>query len=358
MKLLDIVYNYSATNNSLRCSLCRVRSFIGSNGIIVLLTELNELNDGPSVTNAIENIIDSLINQGYVVPPARFIEHYEKTDPKNDTFHEVILTPHAHWTKLSRKEVLNLINRNDVELENRSLKNNRIFDQANKIRYRHDPFIDSRNKESNNIIKRRIEIQENKIPKDSINNLIQSGASEQELQRLLKKDLSLFGEAYGKPDDEYICFSEYPLANGFIDFVVFTGRSRMDIIIIEIKGADFNLVNSNHYAAFNYKINEAATQIQNRLGLIYRELNAFRKSAHNHRIQAENGDKLYNAFLGPYSKLHVDPNKDVNIRSVIIGGRTINDLEESYKRQDYESRTTPPIRIESWDTWLRRLKRL
>ena len=77
MKLLDIVYSYSATNNSLRCSLCRVRSFIGSNGIIVLLTELNELNDGLSVTNAIENIIDSLINQGYVVPPAIFIEHYK-----------------------------------------------------------------------------------------------------------------------------------------------------------------------------------------------------------------------------------------------------------------------------------------
>jgi len=75
-------------------------------------------------------------------------------------------------------------------------------------------------------------------------------------------------------------------------------------------------------------------------------------------IQAERGNNLYNAFLGPSHSLQVDPNKDINIRSIVVGGRTVNDLEESYKRHDYESTTTPPIRIESWDTRLRRLKRL
>ena len=43
---------------------------------------------------------------------------------------------------------------------------------------------------------------------------------------------------------------------------------------------------------------------------------------------------------------------------VFIDGRTVNDLEESYKHHDYESTTTSLIRIVSWDTWLRRLKRL
>lgn len=359
MKITDIVYNFTDYNNDFsQCSLCRVRLFIGNVGIIVLLTELDDFNDGPSVTNAIERIIKSLTSQGYVTAPAIFIEHYEKLNPINDTFDQVTIIPRTDWKELNRETVLNLIGGDDAELSDRSSKNSRIFDLSNKIRYRHDPFIDSRIQEPNNVIKRRLEIQANMISKESINALVQSGACEQELQRLIKKDLSLLGEAYAKPDDEYICFSEYPLANGFIDFVVFTGRSRMDIILIEIKGADFNLVNSNHYSAFNHKIHEAATQIKNRLGIIFRDLNTFRKVAHGHRIQAERGNNLYNAFLGPSHSLQVDPNKDINIRSIVVGGRTVNDLEESYKRHDYESTTTPPIRIESWDTWLRRLKRL
>jgi hypothetical protein len=195
------------------------------------------------------------------------------------------------------------------------------------------------------------------ISKSSLKSIIENGCKEQELQRHLKTDLSIFGEAYAKPDDEYICFSEFPLANGAIDFVVFTGRSRMDVILIEIKGAEFNLVNSNHYGAFNHKVNEAATQIQMRQGTIYRDLESFRQNVHKIRKRAEDGESIYNAFLGPRSSLLVDPKKDVNIRSVVIGGRTVNDLEESTMRHNHELSSTPPVRIESWDTWLRRLQR-
>ncbi|MGC4078382.1 MAG: DUF4263 domain-containing protein [Rubrivivax sp.] len=212
--------------------------------------------------------------------------------------------------------------------------------------------------ESNEVTKRRLEIIESMVSKASVETLVQSGSGEQELQRLLKTDLSIFGEAYAKPDDEYICFSEFPLAGGSVDFVVFTGRSRMDIILIEVKGAEFNLLNANHYKAFNHKIAEAAGQISQRLGIIFRDLSRFRKEAHAIRRRAESGEKLYNAFLGPRSKLGVDPDKDINIRCVVVGGRTQNDLEESVKRQDYEAHTTPPVRVESWDTWLRRLQRI
>lgn len=357
MKVLDIVYDISDGNPRMARGLCRVRAFAHASGTVVLLTDIGELCDGLSITNAVEIIVKSLVDRGYVVPPARFIEHDEHQDANNDSFHEVTLVPRTAWTSLSRQTVLEAIGGATGELDDRSLRNPRIFAQASQIRYRRNPFVDSVNQEPNEVILRRLEIAATMISKASVSALIEAGSSEQELQRLLKTDLSIIGEAYAKPDDEYICFSEYPLADGAIDFVVFTGRSRMDVILIEVKGAEFNLVNSNHYGAFNHKVMEAATQIQHRLGVIFRELNDFRKDAHARRIRAERGEKLHNAFLGPYLKLQVDPGKDINIRSVVIGGRTRDDLEESQKRQNYEARSTPPVRIESWDTWLRRLQR-
>jgi Domain of unknown function (DUF4263) len=358
MKILDIVHNFADGNTRLGCGLCRVRSFAGSSGTVVLLTDLGDLNDGQSVTNAVEIIVESLMLQGYVIPPASFIEHYEHSGAQGDTFDKVTLLPGTSWQTLGRQAVLELIDGDIAELDDRSLKNQRIFAQADHIRYRRNPFVDSRQQEANEVVKRRLDIEAGMVSKASIDVLVQAGAGEQELQRMLKRDLSLFGEAYAKPDDEYICFSEYPLADGSIDFVVFTGRSRMDVILIEVKGADFNLVNSNHYGAFNHKVTEAATQIQKRLGTIFRDLETFRLQAHRVRLRAENGESLHNAFLGPHHRLQVDPDKDINIRSVVIGGRTVNDLEESAKRQDYEARSTPLVRIESWDTWLRRLQRV
>jgi hypothetical protein len=357
MKVLDIVYDFVCGNTLVSRGLCRVRSFVGSSGTVVLLTDLGELNDGQSVTNAVESIVHSLVRQGYVIPPATFIEHYERQDVEGDAFDEVIFGPGTRWKTLSREAVLKLIDGAIDELHDRSSRNTQISAQANHIRYRRDPFVDSRDQESNDVVRRRLDIEAGMISKASVSALVDTASGERELQRLLKSDLSIFGEAYAKPDDEYICFSEYPLADGGIDFVVFTGRSRMDVILIEIKGAEFNLVNSNQYGAFNHKVTEAATQIQRRLGIIFRELSTFRTDAHTRRLRAERGERLHNAFLGPYWKLEVDPKKDVNIRSVVIGGRTVSDLDESHKRQDYEARFTPPVRIESWDTWLRRLVR-
>jgi hypothetical protein len=357
MKTLDIVHQFNDRRTHVSRGICRVRSFIGLNGTAVLLTDLGDKNDGQSVTNAVEDIIKSLLDQGYVIPPATFIEHYEGSNWASESFDKVILSPHTKWETLTRNQVLQMIGDESDELADRSDTNPRIVSQADRLLFRHDPFIGFRYIESNEVTKRCLEIVENMISKASIEELIQSGSGEQELQRLLKTDLSIFGEAYAKPDDEYICFSEFPVANGFVDFVVFTGRSRMDIILIEVKGADFNLLNGNHYKTFNHKIIEAAAQISQRLGIIFRDLNGFRKEAHAIRRQAEFGVRPYNAFLGPRSQLGVDPNKDINIRSVIIGGRTNNDLEESIKRQDFEAHTTPPVRVESWDTWLRRLQR-
>ena len=266
------------------------------------------------------------------------------------------ISPKTEWESISREKVLGILGCDEDELSERSINNRKIYEQADKIRYARDPFADSTYIPSPEFISRKCEILHSMIPKSSIVQLIESGAKEQEIQRVLKKDLSLIAEAYVR-GDEYICFSEYPLADGSIDFVIFTGRSRMDIILIEVKGANFNLINANSYGSFNHKVSDAAEQIQKRLGIIYRNYELFRKNAHEKRMKALSGDLIHNAFVGPESCVQVDPNKDVYIRSVVIGGRTVNDLEESKKRHDYEMRSTPPIRIESWDTWLRRLTR-
>ena len=299
-----------------------------------------------------------MLDLGYVIPPATFIEHYERNEWTPDSFEKVVLVPHTKWETLSRSQVMEMIGDENGELLDRSAINPRVVFQADRLLFRHNPFFGSRYPESNKVTRRRLEVIEGMISKASVEALVQSGSGEQELQRILKADLSIFGEAYAKPDDEYICFSEFPLVDGVVDFVVFTGRSRMDVILVEVKGAEFNLLNSNHYKSFNHKITEAAGQISQRLGVIFRDLNGFREKAHTIRQRAESGERIYNAFLGPRSKLGVDPKKDINIRCVVVGGRTQNDLEESIKRQDYEAHTTPSVRVESWDTWLRRLQRL
>jgi hypothetical protein len=195
------------------------------------------------------------------------------------------------------------------------------------------------------------------ISRSEVQKLVDAGSGESDLQRLIKSDLSIIAEAFSVPYDEYICFSEMPIADGKVDFAIFTGRSRMDVILIEVKGAEFNLVNSNGYREFNHKVLEAAGQLRHRLGLIYRDLDAFRANLHHIRANAEKGSPMFGAFLGPKVPLQVDPCKDINIRTVIIGGRTQDDAAESRKRHDFERGNSPPIRLESWDTWLRRLQR-
>jgi hypothetical protein len=359
MKFLDIVHDYHDGVNNFSRGLCRVRSFLGPEGVVVLLTDLDRKNDGQSVTNAVESIIESLRSQGKVLGPAIFIEHYERDTVVGDTFDRVTIGDDGkpQWRTITKGDVLVLAAVSIDELADRSEKNKRVIEEADRIRFGRNPFVGSPYHEDNSVIKRRLEIMEKMISKKSVESLVAAGAIEQDIQRLLKQDLSIFGEVFSKPDDEYICFSEFPVDDGSVDVVVLTGRSRMDVIFIELKGADFNLVNSDHYAEFNHKINQAAGQIRKRLGYVYRNLLSYRDFVHEARQRAEAGEKVHNAFLGPKYKLGVDPNKDINIRTVVIGGRTVDDMEESRQRHDYETRFTPPIRIESWDTWLRRLKR-
>src|SRR5262245_52271962 len=140
MKHLDIVHSFHDRRTRISRGLCRVRSFVASSATVVLLTDLGDKNPGQSVTNAVELVIDSLLEQGLVIPPATFIEHYERDAWSADSFDLVTTSPTA-WTKLSRDEVLRLIGEQQAELDDRSTTNARIIEYADRLRFRRDPFV-------------------------------------------------------------------------------------------------------------------------------------------------------------------------------------------------------------------------
>ncbi|HEI8867741.1 TPA: DUF4263 domain-containing protein [Serratia odorifera] len=84
--------------------------------------------------------------------------------------------------------------------------------------------------------------------------------------------------------------------------------------------------------------------------VIYRDYEKYRNYFHEVRENVENGTRFTHALLGPKGKLSVVPNKDINISSVVIAGRSKNDLEESRQRHNIEITSSPPIRLESWDS--------
>jgi hypothetical protein len=360
MKISDLIHRFPTSCGTRQDGICRVRLFVTSNSkILALLTDLGGKNTGSSVTNSIEFLCKSLLARGVVPDQCGFIEHYEENTYRGDTFDVVTFDDSGapDWKSIGRADAEALLECNQEELSARTLDQPRLVNEIDRIRNEIDPFIDSPWPEAPEITKRRNDIESRMIGKSLIAGLVERGAGEQEFQRLLKQDLSIFAEIYADPKDGYICFSEFPVADGAVDFAVFSGTSRMDVTLIEVKGAEFNLVNQGHYDKFSSKIEEAVDQIRKRLRHVIDCIKEFRTHVHGVRQDVENGKTLHNSLLGPDGYLEVDPNKDINIRCVVIGGRTRNDHEESKKRHDVERSTHPPIRVESWDTWLRKVRR-
>lgn len=360
MKISDIIHRFPTSRGTRHDGICRVRVFVvGNSKVFALLTDLGNKNTASSVTNSIELLCKSLRERGIVPEQCTFIEHYEESAYRGDTFDLVTFNSSgsSHSSPIKRSDAEVLLECNQEELSSRTLDQPRLLIEIDRIRNKIDPFIDSPWLESPEITKRRNDIESRMISKSSIVGLVEQGAGEQEFQRLLKQDLSVFAEIYSNPKDEYICFSEFPVAEGFVDFAVFSGRSRMDVTLIEVKGAEFNLVNQGHYDKFSSKIEDAMDQIRKRLRHVIDNIKDFRSDVHRIRLDVENGNILHNSLLGPSGHLEVDSDKDINIRCVVIGGKTRNDHEESRKRHDVERSTHPPIRVESWDTWLRKVRR-
>ena len=361
MKISDQIFQFPTIIDNRCPGICRVRTFASTTqGAIALLTDLGDKNPGNSVTNAVELIRETLIARGIIGSNTSIIEHYEPEGLLGAaTFDLVSFSDDGspEWKPMGVEETLRLIECDPAELMNRTQEDQRLCDEIERYRNAISPLEDSTPPERPEVVRRRAEIRVKMIAKRDVARLVAQGAGERELQALLKSDLSIFAEAYARPEEEYICFSEFPVAEGAVDFVVFSGRSRMDVVLIEIKGADFWLINQDSYEKFSAKIDTAADQIRKRLGHIDRNPGEFRRCVHEIRAMAESGRIIHNSLVGPKGALNVDPRKDLNLRCIIIGGRSRNDLEESRKRHDYEAHVLPPIRIESWESWLRRMQR-
>ncbi len=350
MKTDDFILRYETF--SMYDSLIRVRIFDSN---VVILSDIGNKNTGASITNSIESARKKLLEDRKITDSYTIVEHYEYSKEFDIVTFDAENSP--SWHSVSHDEIKQIAGIDDAELNSSYMDDRALVEAVDLLRLEINPDIDKPLEEPEYIARRRAIIESNKISKRQIADLIHSGAIEQDMQRLLKADLSIFGELYSSPHDEYICFSEFPIGDGFADFVVFTNRSRMEVIVIEAKGADYNLMNSTGYENFSAKTNEVLKQLRTRLSYIQDNYNEFRKFVHNIRLEVEGGVKKHNSFLCPQGFLHVDADKDIVVKGVAICGRTVNDLKESKERNNCERQSHPTIRVETWDSWLNKLQR-
>lgn len=208
------------------------------------------------------------------------------------------------------------------------------------------------------VSQRRLEIAACRHSRAAFRALLDTRPTEQTLAAFLKEDLSLLAERYASPPDEYLCFSEFPVGDtGRADFAVFTGRSRMSVYLIECKGGKDALRRVNHYGAFRASVQEGRDQLIRRASWAETHYDAFCRFVHQVRQAVESGQRPYHAFPGPRYRLQVDPEKDVNIHLVFIGGRTTRDLEDSRARHREDLACRFPLTTETWDNWLNKLTR-
>lgn len=241
MKLNDFIFRF--TNNGLfkQAGICRVRTFCNSMfEIYVVLSELKE-NPSASVTNALEYIIQQLVEQQKIPMQAKIIEHYPKEIGFAESFDLIAVNEQERpvWSSISFTYVLKVLEPSADEFDDyqKDLRvQKEIQDSLNGI-----PRIEQYEyREPIEITERRLEIIKNQHEMASVREFLQTNPSESKLSEFIKQDMSLFAECLAFPSEEYICFSEFPVGEGRVDFALFTGRSRMDVYLIEIKGADRN----------------------------------------------------------------------------------------------------------------------
>ena len=358
MKISDMIFQFPTSEYKVQDGLCRIRIFVNDQHTYILITDIGSKSNTASITNNIELINQHLLRTGVILENTITIEHYEKSSYKSDAFEFVSFDNGTKWEPTTFDNLKDTLGFETDEFDITTLSIQKHFDEIEKKRFAINPNIDTPIQEHIDIINRREDIKNGMITKNDIKTLVDQGAIEQTIQALIKQDLSVIADIYSNPKEEYICFSEFPVDDGSVDFVLFTGRSRMDVFLIEMKGANYNLINANSYQDFSAKTYQAEQQIRRRLGYITRNYQTFREFVHEIRIKVENGEKKYNSFLGPKGKkLEVDSDKDINFHTVVIGGRSKDDYHESTMRQDFENRISPPIKIESWDSWLKKVQR-
>ena len=202
------------------------------------------------------------------------------------------------------------------------------------------------------IKKRKNEIRNNQIPIEKLQGLVKENATEQEIQKLLKDDLSFLADVFASPADEYICLPEYMIGDRRVDFLILKYRYRMEVCLIEIKGANFNMIKSNHYKGMSAHIHTAKSQIDNHIQYINRNYDLFREKVHKTKEDVINGQYKGEFLLGPKGELYVDSEKDIKFRYAIIGGREKDEYRDSRARTIYEN---DRWEVYSWEAFIRRL---
>lgn len=188
---------------------------------------------------------------------------------------------------------------------------------------------------------------------DTLRILVESRSGERAIAAHLKANLHLLARSVtcGPIANEYIAISELIIKRGKVDFCILCDRSRMAVVFIEVKGADFSFVNRD--GSINAEINQAAQKVRERVEASFSE--DFRREIHEVRRDMLAGRSPFNYLIGPDGLPHVDPVKDIQVRSLVIGGHTPSDGDaiESRERQRLE-RHDLKTRFESWDSWLGR----
>lgn len=360
MKINDFIFRYKTDAILIKVGICRVRTFVNmeKKAVYVVLSQLDE-NLSCSVTNAVESIVDQLVSSSKIPPNAIIIDHYPKSHFFNvDKFSIVTFDADRRpsWSGISFQECLQALNckknefsdyRKNKQVQKELYSAIKGIPKIEMYEYSEDP----------DITQRRLEIDNNQYTLHDVRSQLEKNPSEAEMAAFIKGDMSLLAEMYAYPKDEYICFSEFPIGEGRADFVVFTGRSRMSVYIIEIKGANIPLRRKGHYGSFRSSVQEGKDQLEERAKYSKENYEKFRCFTYNVLNEVKKGNRPYNTFRGPIYELEVDPNKDIVLTYVLIAGRTSDDLNDSQKRHTVENSSNIHIKIETWDSWLNKLTR-
>lgn len=358
MKLHDFIFRFHSMNWLSKEGICRVRLFLGpEGGLYVVLTELEE-NPSASVTNAIELIHAQLCRAQKIPPQAKVIEHYPRSPGWSQTFDLVTWKDGCQpvWTSVSRKTVEAWLGADQAEFSDEA--DPRVRTEIRQALEGIPKINIVRPVERPEVTERRLEITTAQHSRQELLALLDQQPAERQLAAFLKEDPSFFGERYAYPAEEYICFSEFPVGDtGRVDFAPFTGRSWMRVYLIELKDGRTPLRRKNHYGAFRAQIEEGREQLLRRAAWVERNYDAFRRFVHQVRQETEAGRRPYGAFPGPKWRLQVDPNKDLSLRLVLIGGRTTHDLADSQARYREDASSRYHLETETWDSWANKLTR-
>lgn len=324
----------------------------------VLLTDIDI--SAASVTNNVEVIAAKLMALNLIKPDTAVIEHYERKPRIRPlpTFDIVtIINNQPYWKNCNLEEVAQMLQCPEAELTESLEEIEHLKLEAELLRKALAPQPISKPCRSDLLPKR-----PNDVFKAELQNMLDERKGETDLHRFLEANVMNFAEQFACPDNEFIVFSEFTIDEYRVDFMVLTGRSRMDAHIIEIKGADIPLSKAaGNHRDYRSEIHDAITQIQFHHGKMQFNETVAQK-IHAERARAEAWHKSYalkpcgrlDFAVGEQPRLEVSAEKGLNIYYHVIGGYGTHLSEESRLRHRTEDSMQAHVRIDSWNSWLNR----